>query len=534
MTTYYTSAKVFTAADETTTVTAFAVEDEKFSWIGDASEIPADAEVVDLGDATVLPGLLDVHTHATYIAMTATAVPCTVPVVTDIPSMIEALRQHPNAGKQGWIEGWGYDESKLAEGRTPTRHDLDKVSTEQPVYVLRSDCHSGICNTKALEIAGITKDTPDPEQGRFGRDEDGTPNGVLVEHEANEVVMQAKGGAGIDADVDALLRTNRHFLERGLVGVTDMYCVPTDYDHRDLFTKAAQGGFIPRARYYYDFATIQESPVREISSEDLDGRVALAGIKLFADGSMSNRTAWLRDPYPGTTDQFGIGTAPVETMQAALEFARANRLQIAFHAMGDRAVESVIEFFENEEPWLEDKQVPSVRIEHATLLDPDLMERMNKARMHFGVASNIDFFFAEFDSYSQNLTDAQFERTYMVKDMYERVPDCALTSDCPATTWADPDDPFMSMQAAVDRKAYNGKDIVPAQAITIEQAVLLYTSRAARMVDFPGLGEIKVGNEASFVTLSQDIFSIPTESISETKVTGTWVTGTKEYTLEQA
>lgn len=529
MTMYYTAAKVFTATDETTTATAFAVDGETFSWVGEAGDVPAGADVVDLGDVTVLPGMVDVHTHASYIAEIAAAVPCTVPVVRDIPSMIEALKQHPNAGGQGWIDGWGYDESKLAEHRTPTRHDLDLVSTTQPVHVMRSDCHSGICNTRALEIAGISAKTPDPEHGRFGRDEDGVPNGVLVEHGANQAILRAKGGAGLEADVRELVATNRHFLERGLVGVTDMYCVPGTYDHRDLFSRAEAAGFLPRVRFYYDFATVQESTVAPILPEDLEGRVALAGLKLFADGSMSNRTAWLRDPYPGTDDQFGMPTAPARSLRGALGLAREHGLQIAVHAMGDRALEEVIAFFEDVEPWLEERGVPSVRLEHATLLDPGLMGRMGAARMHFGVASNIDFFFAEHDSFRQNLTDEQYARAYMVKDLYERVPDCALTSDCPATTWADPDDPFVSMQAAVERRAYNGVPIVPEQAITIGQAILLYTSRAARLVDFPGLGQIAPGFEASFVTLDQDVLSVPSDRICRTQVTATWVRGNQEF-----
>lgn len=528
-TTYYTAPTVFTGEDETTFVTAFAVEDGEFTWVGDAADVPADADTVRL-EHPVLPGLLDVHTHATYIAMLVNAVPCTVPVVTDIPSMIAALKAHPNAGAgpDAWIEGWGYDESKLAEGRTPTRHDLDQVSTDQPVHVLRSDCHSGVCNTRALELAGITADTPDPEGAAFGREDDGrTPNGVLTEHNANQVVMNAKGSAGYEADVAALAATGRHFAERGLVGVTDLYCIPTSYDQRDLFRDAAAAGLRQSARIYYDFATMRNNPIREITEDDRSGRVAIGGIKLFADGSMSNRTAWLRDPYPGTTDQFGVSTAPEEIMQEALEFARANRLQIAFHAMGDRAIESIIEFYGDEEPWLDD--VPSVRIEHSTLMDVGLARRATEARMNFGVVSNVDFFFAEYDSYSQNLTEEQMERTYAVKDLYDNVEAVALASDTPATTWYDPDDVFMSIHAAVNRVAYNGADINQDQAITLPQAVLMYTGRARKLLDFPKLGRIVPGNEASFVTISQDIFTIDPAELEKTVVQATWIAGEQVY-----
>lgn len=105
----------------------------------------------------------------------------------------------------------------------------------------------------------------------------------------------------------------------------------------------------------------------------------------------------------------------------------------------------------------------------------------------------------------------------------------ALTSDCPATTWYDPDDVFMSIHAAVNRVAYNGADINRAQAITVPQAVLLYTGRARTLLDFPRLGRIVPGNEASFVTLSQDIFTVPHEALRDTVVTATWIEGDQIY-----
>jgi predicted amidohydrolase YtcJ len=201
----FVNGKIFTGRSEHDFVSTFKVADGRITWTGDASDV-ADAEAIDLAGKTVLPGFIDIHTHPSYVAMTVNAVPCTVPVVNNIPEMIEALKKHPNFGKgeRAWIEGWGYDESKLAEHRTPTAEDLDRVSTTQPVYVMRSDCHSGICDTRALEIAGITRDTPDPEGARFGRYENGEPNGVLQEHAANNVVIRTKSSQDYQARVGAI------------------------------------------------------------------------------------------------------------------------------------------------------------------------------------------------------------------------------------------------------------------------------------------------------------------------------------------
>lgn len=521
---YYKNAQVFTGESEDDFVSAFAVEDGKFVWVGKTEDVD-DENAIDMKGELVLPGFIDVHTHPTIISMLVDAVPCTVPVVNSIEEMITELKKHPNYGKDenSWIEGWGYDESKLAEGRTPTVQDLDKVSKTQPVYVLRSDCHSGICNTRALEIAGVTKDTPNPPGAEYGRFPDGTPNGILIEHGANQTVMQAKGSSGFDAEVKKLVRTSEHLSERGIVACGDMFCIPSEFEQLDLYREAEKHGYKQLTQVFYDFASLDKFKIKRLTQDRRSGRTFVGGIKLFMDGSMSNRTAYMKDPYPGTTDNFGIRTAPDELMKRALDFARENHLQIAFHGMGDAAVETIIDFYGDVEPWME--PYPSVRIEHATLMDPVLIEKLNSKKMHFGVVSNIDFFFAEWDSYSKNLSPKQYSRTYMVKDIYHGVEASAMSSDCPATTWADPDNVFISLKAAVTRKAYNGEDIVQDQAITVPQAILMYTGKAHRVGMMPHVGKIAEGYEASFITLTENIFNIDPDLIDTIKVAKTWIQG---------
>ena len=533
---HYRHPKIFTGTGEDDFATAFAVQDGVITWVGEAADVPVGAVVEDLEGGVVLPGLIDAHTHPTYIAQIVDAVACTVPEVSSIPEMIEALRGHRNVGRGDhlWIEGWGYDESKLAERRSPTRHDLDQVSTTQPVYVLRSDAHSGICNTRALELAGITRETVDPPAAEFGRDPDGTPNGVLKEHGANQPVVQAKGSAGFEADVGAMVRTSDHLARRGIVAVADMFCVPSSYEQLDLFRAAAAQGFRQTARVFYDFDALKELPIRPITAADREGRTRVTGVKLFMDGSVSNRTAWMREPYRDDPEPdravHGMRLASDQDLVDALAFCRTNLLQLAIHAMGDAAITHVVDVVGGEEPWLEG--VPSVRIEHATVLDAGLVARIRDSRMAFGVATNVNFLFAEHDSYVANLTDEQFSRTYAVKELYEQVVPFALSSDCPATTWHDPDDPFMSIQAAVTRRAYNGAEIVPSQAVTLGQALMLYTGRAGLLSDFGAVGQIAPGFEASFVTVDRDLFGIDPETIIGSQVTGTWICGDQVFALD--
>ena len=524
----FVNGKIFTARGEEEFVTAFKVAGGTVTWAGDAGEVEG-AGAVDLGGRTALPGFVDVHTHPTYIAMTLRAVACTVPVVTDIPGMIEALERHPNYGKGpgDWIEGWGYDESKLAERRTPTAEDLDKVSTTQPVYVLRSDCHSGICNTRALEIAGIRRDTPDPEGARFGRYANGEPNGVLEELAANEAVLRARSPQDYRARVDGIAGTGAHFAERGIVAVTDLMAHAWPYDDLRIYRDAAKRGLAQQAALYFTWSGLKERPIPDLTDEQRTGRVKFAGLKLFADGSISGCTAWMSQPYRAAGH--GYSTLSDEDLLASYEWARRNEVQISVHAMGDRALERVVDFFADKEPWMGDR-VPSVRLDHASLLGDELMRRMNGSKMTFGVATQIIFFFAEQESYAENLTGEQYRRAYPIRSFYERLDRVGLSSDAPATTWAAPDNVFVSIKAAVTRKAYNGADIVPEQAITVPQAVLLYTSRAAALAPYEGrLGQIAEGFEASFVVLDRDIFTVDPSEIDETLVDQTWIRGEKVY-----
>lgn len=162
-------------------LTEFTVEDGIF--IADDSPAPDGTEIVtiDMRGAFVMPAFIDAHAHPDGLAMTMGAAACTPPTVRSIPELQSALRKMAAKHPEGWIEGWGYDESLLAEGRTPLKDDLDQVSADRPVFIRRSDYHSAVVNSKALEMAGIDRNTPDPEGGAFGRDANGEPDGRLIE-----------------------------------------------------------------------------------------------------------------------------------------------------------------------------------------------------------------------------------------------------------------------------------------------------------------------------------------------------------------
>jgi predicted amidohydrolase YtcJ len=316
---YYVNGKIFIGRGEDDFISAFQVTDGTITWVGETAEVP-DGEGVGLGGKTVLPGFIDVHTHPRYVAMTLDAVACTPPQVNSIDEMVAELRTHRNigAGNDKWIEGWGYDE--LAEHRTPTTADLDRVSYSQPVYVLRSDCHSGVCNSRALELAGITKDTPDPEGARFGRYPDRTPNGALIEHAANEVVLKAKGVQEYDAEVAKMAAVGDHYNERGRRRRYGHVRRHDPYPDLQLYRDAAAKGLRQQAIIYYQWTDLQAHCSPDVTDGDRTGAVRVGGVKLFMDGSMSNRTAWMMEPYRNS-NEYGMATLPDDSIRAAHAYA---------------------------------------------------------------------------------------------------------------------------------------------------------------------------------------------------------------------
>ncbi len=516
--------RVFTGRCESHGASAFRVRDGVFDWVGDADDLDRRerAEAVDLGGARVLPGLLDVHTHPGITATLAGATMVLPPAVSSIEALVTAMSGHRDVGVAGaWILGFGYDESSYPEARKPNRHDLDRISTTQPVLVRRCDAHSAVCNTAALRIASITAATPDPIGGHFGREADGTPDGLLTEPPAVEAVDVLRPRPSQDDLAQGIADLEPHYLSQGLVGVCDLLSTVVP-DPIQTFRLAADKGFRLRCGLYYGWREALTDLPQGFPADARNGRLYAAGLKLFGDGAFSDRTAWCARPYPGT-DDVGIGLLTTHDLVTAARWARAGGVQLAVHAMGDRAIEQVVDVLGDLDPWV--AGAPSVRIDHATLIDEALMHRLESARMRFGIVSHTIFYFAEYGSYDRALGPDQRGEAYPIRRYYASAVPTALASDAPATAWSEADHVFTSIQAAVTRRAHNGADIGQGQAITLAQALLLYTSRAAEVAGFDGLGRIDPGYEGSFVVLDRDPFELPAEQLADVQIAQTWLRG---------
>lgn len=510
----YINGKIFTCEAEAAFDEAFSTENGYITDVGTSEYIsskPADI-VVDLEGKTVIPGIIDAHMHPDALAACSRQISCLPPLVDSIEALVSEIREKSKETKEGsWIKGWGYDEGKIKEKRVPTRLDLDRGCSDIPIRIERSCCHISFVNSKALEIAGITKDTPDPEGGRIGRFDDGEPDGVL--YEAAEFLLDNFVPKDSEADrISNLTDLGKLLSAHGIAAVTDM----GDLDGENiygLYEKAAEAGFDQDIAVYPMWEHCRgDKSLERLAEEERSSKksVHFAGLKLISDGSISGHTAYVEEPYLGTSEH-GIATCSDEQIISAIEFCKAHKCQLSVHAMGELAIRRILDLVCKEENWMPETKVPHVRLEHVTEPSDDSLKRAAEHGIAF-VTQPI-FFFSEIESYMTNLGHERTKAAYPINTELKRGVRVCISTDSPATAWADPSDPFINMQAAVTRTAYDGTDCGKEEAIDIQTAVRLYTKEAAEIAGFDELGGIMPGKKASFVVLNKDIFSVPDEEI---------------------
>lgn len=515
--------KVFTADTQVPFAECFVVENGKITWIGKEKDLPETGyPVVDLAGKRVIPGFVDSHMHPVILADCAAKISCLPPRIHSIEELEEAIREESKNKEPGqWIQGWGYDEEKFAEHRSPNRWDLDKAATEYPVELLRSCSHIRSVNSKALELAGITKDTPDPQGGEIDRDEKGEPTGILKEN-ARHLVGTVLPEKSKEQVIESLVSLSQLLLSQGIVAVTDMGNLDSA-DYFDYYEEAAQRGFKQDVAMYYIWDLIRKNPEFEWSRElaDADRQIHRNGIKLIADGSVGGRTAWMDRPYLNSDEEYGISVCSDEEVESAIAFCRKNHCQLSVHTMGRRAIDRIIEIACREKPWLSDK--PSMRLEHITDPSEQAIERAVKENIAFSTQSI--FMYAEIESYRNNLGMEWIKKIYPIKHLLDCGVKVALSTDAPATSWAEPSNPFPNIKCAVTRTAYDGTDCGMENCIDVETAIRMYTKEGAEIAGFKSLGQLKEGYRASFVVLSEDIFAVDTSRIDEIVVEKTFIDG---------
>ncbi|PGY06338.1 amidohydrolase [Bacillus sp. AFS031507] len=521
--------KIFTSNPEQPYASAMVVRNGRIAWIGEEEDLKnIEGKCVDLYGKSVLPGLIDAHLHPLYLAGAAKQIACTQPLIHSISDLQEQIRLvRASQSQDSWIQGWGYDEGKLLEGRAPTRRDLDLAAPDVPVVITRTCAHIISVNSKALELAGITKDTPDPQGGKIDRDENGEPTGILREN-AKNLVNHVMPETTLEDDAALLAELSPVLLSHGITAITELMGRTKPNDYIEMYQLATEKGLKQRSVLYYIWEDLKEQPVIEQQKLVRKNQIHIGGIKLFSDGSVSGQTAWVNPPFLGEGENYGIQMTTREELLAATEAAKKHKIQLVIHAMGEQAIDLIVDTFYGQKGWLTD--APSIRIEHAAMPTPGTLKRAAETGIAF--VSQPIFLFAEIETYLRNLGAERTKQTYPFKAMLEAGIKLAFSSDAPATAWADPVNPFVGIKSAVTRLAHDGTDTGKIQRVDVETAITLYTRAAQEIIRIPNVGQLKPGFHADFIVLDKDLLIIDPEQIDEIKVVETYMAGNLVYKLD--
>lgn len=470
---------------------------------------------VDLGGRFGLPGLTDAHFHFYNWAIARSEVHLAgARSLGEMQARIRARLGGLAAGR--WLVGQGWNETEWQPATMPHADDLDALSMEHPMAFWRSDMHGVVVNRAALAQAGITRETPDPAGGVIERDERGEPTGRLfelaiglirrhipdpTEEEALAAVREAIGAA--------------HRL--GLVGVHDQRMKGHGEGGPALRAYGrlhAEGALTLRIASNVDSAERKRIFKLGLYSGLGDERLHLGHMKIFVDGSLGSQTAWMVEPFEGTTDNFGVVVTPVEEIQEIVREAQRHRWAISVHAIGDRANREMLDIFEELAAERDPTMTVPHRIEHVQTIQPADLPRL--ARL--GITASVQPIHATDDWVAaERLWGERGRNAYPFRRLLDSGATLALGSDCPV---ADPN-PFAGIHAAVTRQRPDGTPPggwYPAERLTVAEAIAGYTLGPARAQGRDSFqGRLAPGYLADLTLLDRNLFATAPEQLAETK-----------------
>ncbi|MFE7594527.1 amidohydrolase [Kitasatospora sp. NPDC057512] len=531
----FTHGPVHTGDAARTRASGLAVVGERIAAVGhdEVRElIGPRTEVVDLTGRLLLPGFQDAHVHAVFGG--AELASCDLTGTVGVADYLERVRAYAEAHPdQEWITGSGWSMESF-DGGLPTRQLLDSVVPDRPVYLTNRDHHGAWANTRALELAGLTADTPDPADGRIEREADGTPGGTLQEGATALVARLLPPSTAADR-LAGLLRAQRLLHSLGITGWQDalLGAFNGQPDPSDAYLAAARSGALT-ARvtgalwWDRDRGAEQIPDLVRRRGELAHGRFRAGSVKIMQDGIAENFTAAMTSPYLDgcgcATANSGLSFVDPEALRGYVTALDALDFQVHFHALGDRAVREALDAVEAART-ANGRRGARHHLAHLQVVHPDDLPRF--ARL--GAVANIQPLWAAHEPQMDELTIPFLgpERAawqYPFGALQRAGATLAAGSDWPVSS----PDPLAGLHVAVNRmepEATDGRVFLPEQRLDLGSAIAAYTAGSAYLNGHDDAGVLAVGRLADLVVLDRDILTGPPEEIARARVERTYVGG---------
>src|ERR1700722_7071025 len=526
------NAKIYTVDTRLPRAEAFAIKGGRFQAVGSSADVRnlarRDTPVFDAQRMTIVPGFIDCHNHAegeVLLYEVLVGDPFEVKFVT-IDSIIEKLRKKAGGTPAGtWVEGYFFDDTKVSDKRQLNVHDLDQVSRQPPVVVHHRGGHTGFYNSKALQLAGVTRDTPNPPGGTFDRDKNGELNG-RVSDKAMEVFekvgVRPVYTPAVEAQRrrDAMAYISRQFVRYGLTSV-----------HHDdpenllaLQQVRANGDLKHRVTFEAGDKILDAMIAGEMASGLGDELLRFgATSEHTVDGSFSERTMALSVPYPGRTDGYkGNVTEPQDQLNDWVERMLRADIRPNCHANGDVAIAMVLTAYEGGRKLYPSKDLRP-KITHCTLINDDLVCRIKA----------IDAVPALFTTYAYYNTDKfhfygaeLMQRCMAFRSLLDAGVHVAAGSDFGPGPFA----PLMGIQGMVTRTGWSGETWGANQRVTVDEALRINTWNGAYNSHEESIkGSITSGKLADFVVLADDLHTVDPSKIKDIQIVRTVTGGNTVY-----
>ena len=520
-----TNGHIYTMDHALPQATALAIRAGKIIAVGSDEQIRAlSGKRVDLGGRCVIPGLVDAHVHFKHFALGLSEVD-----LDSVPSLAEALQRVAvgvnSAESDQWIRGRGWVQD-LWDGRHfPTAQQLDSVTPNNPAHFRHKSGHASWANSAAMRLAGIDRHTPDPSGGHIQRDADGNPTGIFLET-AIDLIDRVMPAYSENDIVKAMRKAQQAAWAFGLVGIHD-------FDGRDCFRALqylhGQGELGLRVLKNIPDTLVDHAVGVGLRSGFGDRWLRIGGVKLFADGALGPRTAYMIEPYEGEPSNYGMTVLDKEEMMEIAHKAYRNQIAVTTHAIGDRAVHDILDVYESLLSLAADHNPPALpnRIEHVQIIHPSDQQRLAQ----LGVVASMQPIHAtsDMDVAVRNWGE-RTKNAYAWRTMIDSGATVVFGSDSPIESI----DPIVGIHAAVTRQRADGSPHRdgwhPEQRVSIYEAVHGFTTAAAitsrQIADF---GTISVGKYADLTILDSDIFSADPHTLLDTKIAATIVNGDFKY-----
>ncbi|HET9746016.1 MAG TPA: amidohydrolase [Chitinophagaceae bacterium] len=523
----YFNAKIWTGDSANAWAAAIAIKGNQIVYVGnDYQAFEGDmTDMIDLGGKLMLPGFIDNHTHFLSGGYNLSSVDLRKAKTKE--EFISILKDFCLDQKNDrWVLGGDWDH-EVWGGELPSRSWIDSVTGDHPVFVNRYDGHMALANTKALELAGINKNTTVPPGGEMPKDKSGEYSGVLKDEAMNLMYKVIPDPSEKELD-EYLLAAIQHAFENGVTqvhdvgsygGWTDLATYRRNYANKKLDLRIYS--FVPLSTW----ARLDSLCKKEGKGDDMLRWGALKG---FMDGSLGSTTAWFYQPYLDASNTSGLTVTDTNNIHRWVVAADSAGMHVTVHAIGDRANDFILNVFEEAE--MKTSRDHRFRVEHAQHLTQQAIPRFARLKV---IPSMQPYHAIDDGRWAyKRLDDARLKGTYAFKSLIDAAALLTFGSDWTVA----PLKPLEGIYAAVTRRTLDDKypdGWYPEQKIPVEQAVRCYTiNNAYAGFQEHKLGALKKGMLADLIVLDQNIFDIVPEKIRDVKVVQTIVNGKEVYRLK--